>query len=232
MLQSVPQVKRTVKKVDDQSLIGKTFNLLRVLQKVPKVAGSKTYFECLCQCGIICVIKKHSILYGNTKSCGCLQRESRSDPIRSRNKITHGMTRSDEYDIWAHMKDRCFNKNHKHYDSYGGRGITICPEWVNDFAAFVAFVGPRPSKGHSIDRINNDGNYEPGNVRWATQIEQNRNRRHNIILTVDGVDKLLVEWAEIKGIPRSTIQGRLAKGWTHSDAVNKPSQIGKRRSYC
>ncbi len=95
-------------------------------------------------------------------------------------RLSHGMVRSPEYSSWCAMKARCLNPNTTRFEQWGGRGIKICPQWVNSFENFYADVGPRPTPKHSIDRIDNDGNYEPGNVRWATPKEQNNNKRTNL----------------------------------------------------
>ena len=121
-----------------------------------------------CDCGSLAVVEAHAVACGLSKSCGCLQRES---------VTTHGASYSPEYHTWLSIIARCFNKNATRYSDWGGRGITMCDEWRESFEMFFAHVGPRPSSSHSIDRIDNDGNYEPGNVRWATPAQQASNRR-------------------------------------------------------
>jgi hypothetical protein len=117
-----------------------------------------------------------------------------------------------EYDAWHAMKQRCFNPRHKQYDHYGGRGITVCEEWW-DFEAFFRAMGPKPSPSHSIDRINNNDGYRPGNCRWATQHEQNLNTRQNRYLTYNGKTQTLDAWCTELGIKRGTIDSRLCMGY-------------------
>lgn len=113
-----------------------------------------------------------------------------------------------EYESWKGMKQRCKNRNSKSYHNYGGRGISVCREWEESFENFFLDMGPKPSTNHSLDRINNDGNYEPKNCRWATLQEQNRNSRHNLIINYRGRQKCATEWAEILGLSLQTIIGR------------------------
>lgn len=125
------------------------------------------------------------------------------------------------YRVWAAAKGRCISKTHKQYPDYGGRGITMCESWKNDFDAFHMWMGDKPP-GKSLDRIDNNGNYEPGNCRWATGKEQCRNQRRNRLLTINGVTKCLADWAEETGINPTSLSGRLRKGWEVGEAVYGP----------
>lgn len=119
------------------------------------------------------------------------------------------------------MRRRCTKRQRPEWQHYGRRGIRVCNEWMNDFPAFFAHVGPRPSLEHSIDRIDNDRGYEPGNVRWATPKEQGRNKRVNRLVTHDGETLTVPEWSERTGVGRSTIRERLKHGWSVSNALTK-----------
>jgi hypothetical protein len=133
---------------------------------------SRVWWLCQCDCGTEREVAGQALVQGITRSCGCLLKEARHE-----NGKTHGLSHRPEFRIWATMIARCTNPKNDHWKDYGGRGITVCSVWRKDFAVFFANVGPRPSNHHSIDRINNDGNYEPGNVRWATPKEQRSNQR-------------------------------------------------------
>lgn len=137
-------------------------------------------------------------------------------------KTTHGHSNppSPEYRSWLSMRERCNRKADTHYKNYGGRGITICKRW-HSFANFLADMGERPD-GMTLDRIDNDGNYERKNCRWATQIEQSRNRRTNIFLELHGRSQILKDWSIELGISSQTIHQRLKRGWTVEDALTKP----------
>lgn len=124
-----------------------------------------------CDCGTERSVSGYTIRSGRSRSCGCLQRELAAERGR-----THGLTGSPEYVSWSSMKARCLNPKNDNYSRYGGRGITVCNEWRDSFEAFLAAVGPKPSPHHTLDRIDVDGNYEPGNVRWATPAEQRANQ--------------------------------------------------------
>jgi hypothetical protein len=136
---------------------------------------------------------------------------------REPNNKTHGRTKSKAYRCWDSMKQRCLNQKDNAYQSYGGRGIKVCDTWMQ-FEAFYQDMGD-PPKGMTIDRIDNNGDYEPGNCRWATKVEQSRNKRSNVWLTVDGETKLLTDWAEISKTSRGVIRKRMKKGWTDKESV-------------
>lgn len=130
----------------------------------------------------------------------------------AKNNYKHGMSRTREYRLWIAMKVRCYNRNCPEFHMYGGRGIAMCDEWRDDFSAFLRDVGPRPGRGYSVDRIDNDGNYEPGNVRWATMRQQSNNTRRNVILTYDGKTLTLAQWARYLGINIETVKQRYHTG--------------------
>ena len=138
-------------------------------------------------------------------------------------KYLKGETDSAEYRCWAQMKNRCLDVNDNRYHLYGGRGITVCKEWVDSYVAFLSYVGRKPSPKHVLDRYpNNDGNYEPGNVRWATYSENGRNTRQNVLLTLNGVTLCVVEWSERTSLPQSTIRDRVNRGWSVERALTTP----------
>ena len=141
-----------------------------------------------------------------------------------------GLGQTREYFVWRKMVCRCHDERDPRFAYYGARGIAVCERWRNDLAAFLADVGQRPSPKHSLDRIDNDRGYEPGNVRWATQREQMRNTRKNRLLTVRGETRSLAEWAERFGIRSGAILYRLSRGWSHEAAVCTPlAATGLRR---
>lgn len=140
-----------------------------------------------------------------------------------------------EYTAWQRMRGRCSNPNSKDYFYYGQRGIGVCPEWDTVFGGFEAFlehIGPRPSDLHTVDRIDTDGNYQPGNVRWATRAEQSRNRRpftvdgtrnpRARVIEVEGVRRTIAGWARALGVDRGVVRGRLKRGWEPARAVTEP----------
>ena len=160
------------------AMVGHKYGRLTVLKRTGRSADDRPLWLCLCDCGKRKVVNQDFLRSGSTRSCGCLHR------IAGDNKITHGessnyngkeMTK--EYRAWQSMKSRCLNLNAANYIYYGARGIVVCKRWLNSFENFLADVGRAPGSEFSIDRINNDGNYTPCNVRWATAYDQIHNRR-------------------------------------------------------
>lgn len=157
------------------------YGRLRVVEEAAR-AGSQRVWKCVCDCGAEKLVRQCHLRSGAIQSCGCLSRE-----VTSGMKLIHGQSTTDIYAIWCGIKHRCFNPKAKRYQDYGGRGITMCDRWRDSFEAFLADMGSRPSTDHSVDRINNDKGYEPGNCRWATTREQNRNSRQaRAIVRSDG----------------------------------------------
>lgn len=178
----------------------------------------QAYWICLCDCGKEVIVLGVSLRDGHTESCGCLHRSAMQGGTRT----THGLSDTSEYHIWASMKERCCNPSNAAYPHYGGRGITICDRWLNDFAVFYMDMGPRPSPKHSLDRIDNDGAYSPDNCRWATRTEQANNKRSNLTLTWNGETHTVSEWAKLIGLSRHIIVGRLRMGWTSERILSTP----------
>lgn len=162
------------------------------------------------------------VRYGIARFCSRL-----CSSIAQQSRIRHGEAAnrraSIEYSAWQEMRARCRNPSHAAYRHYGGRGITVCDAWRESFEAFLADMGRRPSPDHSLDRIDNDGNYEPGNVRWATRERQARNRRSSVLVTFRGVERSVPDWAEDLGISAQTLSHRLKAGWPLERALTTPS---------
>ena len=192
--------------------IGDVYGRLTVLREAPerRTPGSPntSVWECSCSCGKRCYPQGRSLKKGVTQSCGCLHKE-----IIKKCNNTHGLCETITYSCWAQMLSRCRNPKTAGYADYGGRGIKVCERW-HSFENFYADMGERPSKKHSIDRINNDGNYEPGNCRWATIYEQLDNRRSTIWVTYRGVKMPLRVFCDNYDLPYAATKGRLKDGWS------------------
>lgn len=212
---------------DESSYVGKKFGLLTVLSVASLQDSSGAYcWICKCDCSKICRVRKHSVKTGRVRSCGCLQRTTAAQLASEMGRANrkHGKTKSPEYIAWRQMRQRCLDKKNKAYPRYGGRGIKICDRW-SDFEMFLKDMGNRPTNRHTIDRINNDGNYCPENCRWATYTAQARNKNNTILLTYDGLTKSLAEWAECKNLNYVTLWSRLhVSQWSLNKALETPLQ--------
>lgn len=182
----------------------KRFGRLVALTTVTR--ANRRVWACRCDCGTEITVPYNQLASGNTKSCGCLSRDSASGRL-----TTHGLSDTPEYGVWKSMRNRCQNKNVAAYKNYGGRGISVCPRWES-FECFIQDMGRRPSPKHTLDRIDNNGPYELANCRWTSYLVQARNQRRSQFLTAFGQTKLIVIWAEEIGIPYKTLWKRLKDG--------------------
>lgn len=195
-----------------RDIVGQRFGRLRVTKRLP---GSIAL--CVCDCGTVTKVGVGHL--DKAKSCGCYRAEVRTK---------HGMVKRSEYGIWEHIVQRCTNPKDRSYANYGGRGISMHSEWRESFAAFFRDVGPRPSPQHTIDRIDNDGNYEPGNVRWVPKGAQLANTRATHYVTYQGKTMPIFKWAAELGISVNTVRTRLHRGWTPEQALSLSPQKGKK----
>lgn len=210
-----------------KDITGKRFGRLLALGPVGVIkfpsGANHVRWLCRCDCGNEKVISIAKLSTNYTKSCGCFRREI---GIGNKRGATHDMARSPEYRAWRSMKKRCLVPTTKTYRLYGGRGIKVCLEWQESFEAFFAYVGKRPSRKHSLDRFpDNNGNYEPGNVRWATATEQGRNRRTNHIVTAFGRTAPLADFFKdgSLGLDYGRALQRLKYGWGAELAIGQES---------
>lgn len=194
-------------------MIGKRFGRLIVVAYLGKRKCAPIY-SCLCDCGSTHVALKSNLIRGDVRSCGCLHH----DVLVARN-VTHKMSHTVEYRVWTGIMSRCYNPNRKSFANYGGRGISVCSQW-HKFENFIVDIGLRTGPDYSIDRIDNNGHYEPGNVRWATKKQQCRNRTSNKLVTAWGHTKTLAEWADFSNVSYDTIKRRLVYGWLPEAAIS------------
>ena len=204
----MPQVK---------DMTGKEFDRLTVLELAGRDKHRRALWKCRCKCGNVIFADGGSLRSRNTRSCGCLH----IDTITTHGESRVGQ-RTAEYSIWRNIISRCTKPENKDWDNYGGRGIKLCDRWMI-YENFLADVGRRPSRKHTLDRRDNDGNYEPKNVRWATHTEQMRNSRRNRIIELDGVRKCAIEWAEEFDIHPATLHSRLRIGMSVKQALTTPT---------
>ena len=194
-----------------ENLVGMKFGKLTVIGFCYMGSKGHSYWLCQCECGNYKVVRGSHLKSGNVKTCGCIAPRK-----------THGMSKTRIYNIWSKMLQRCYLKSNHAYSRYGGRGIIVCKEW-HKFEPFYDWSIKHGYSGSlSIDRINNDGNYEPSNCRWATPKQQANNTRKNRLITFDGRTKTMIQWAREKGIKQSTLSMRINKyGWSVEKALGK-----------
>ena len=209
-----------------EEMIGKQYGNWTVLEYSHSVDNSKFrkdrnafvkdkrhFMLAQCTCGTIRKVRKDGLTSGSTKSCGCLNKRS----------TTHGKSNTRIYRSYKSMKERCYNDRSEIYKYYGERGIRICDEWLNDFQTFYNWsISNGYTDELTIDRIDNDGNYEPSNCRWVDMKAQSRNKRNNVYVTYNNQTKILADWAKEKGMSRGILSARLIKGWTFEEAINTP----------
>lgn len=195
-------------------MVARKFGRLVVIAAGP-LRGRRRTWRCRCACGRTCTVREDNLKSGNSKSCGCQKRKG--------NRRTHGLTGTSIHGIWLHMLDRCNNPRNRDYLRYGDRGISVCSRWQgkNGFANFFADMGDRPIS-KTLDRRDNDGDYSPGNCRWATKITQSQNRRTSRYLKFGGKNLCLSEWSRRTGVGASTLRLRLAAGWSVRQALTMP----------
>lgn len=200
--------------------VGQKFNRWEILSKSEQryPDGTRCFYLGKCDCGTIKLVRISDVKSGKSKSCGCLERE-----LHLKRVLKHGESigeKTVEYETWQRLRNRCWNETSADYKDYGARGITVCEEWTNDYLRFLSDMGRRP-EGTSLDRIDNNRGYEPGNCRWATPGIQRRNQRRVQLFTLDGKSLCLTDWAKIAGTTREVLRTRLELGWDLQRAITQ-----------
>lgn len=204
-----------------QDYSGRQFGRLTVIKRLPNV-GAAIIWECRCDCGRLAAVRAGNLRSGNSTSCGCV-RNKKTAERSTKHGHSRAHKRTPEYIAWKGMIARCHSSpSRRDWERYGGRGISVCDVWRTSFQEFYDHIGPRPSPKHSVDRIDNNLGYQPGNVRWATATSQARNTRRNRRYPVSRGLSCLAELAERAGINYSTAKDRLRRGWAPSDVVSTP----------
>lgn len=199
--------------------IGDRFGYLIVLSKYSKDKYSHIRYLCKCECGNETIVLKSQLTSGKTKSCGCYQRKRAAEA-----QFKHGMCHTKIYYVWKEMLQRCNNQNNLSFINYGDRGIEVCDKWKNN-DGFINFYNWAMNNGYrdglEIDRINNDGNYNPDNCRWASRFIQANNKRNNIVIKYKGNKMTVSEWSRVLGIDEKKIRQRIRKlGWSGEKAIS------------
>lgn len=189
--------------------ISAKFGMLTVVERVANDRFGRSQWLCRCDCGREHVAAFFRMKSGHTKSCGC---------IRGLVSRRHGAKGTPTHNTWCAMKQRCIDPRHAQFAYYGGRGVSVCDRWAKSFEAFLADMGERP-EGMTIERNDPNGNYEPGNCRWATEADQARNRRSTILVTRNGVTKCVKDWCDELGMNVDKVYGRIRRGAAPEEAL-------------
>jgi hypothetical protein len=200
------------------NMIGKRVGRLTVVSRAENSPSGKVRWNCLCDCGGKTTTAGTNLRCRDTASCGCFSIE-----MSIFRGTTHGASDTGEYVVWSGMKVRCLNPDNDQYFRYGGRGITICERWMK-FENFYADMGPRPSSKHTIERVDNDGDYEPSNCIWATRTEQSNNRSNTVFVTYRGTRMAFMDAVRLSGNPSfhlRTVKRRLVRGMSMSQALGE-----------
>lgn len=204
-----------------KDLVGQQFGRLTVVEFAGINKKRNALWLCKCECGGTKTVTSYELTHSLIKSCGCLSKENLS--ILHTNNLIHGLANSRTFKIWVGMKQRCLNPNNSSYFKYGGRGITVAPRWINSFENFLEDMKEAPA-GCSIERIDNNGDYEPGNCKWSNPKEQARNRRSSYLITYQGRTQSLAAWAEELDIKYVTLRARLEVfKWTVEQSFTTPT---------
>jgi hypothetical protein len=201
---------------------GKHYGRLTVTGEAARNRHGHILWRCVCACGNSLEVEGCRLTSGRTRSCGCLRVDS-----KALTRLTHGESKrgkwSPEYRAWVNMKTRCFNPNNHAYHNYGARGITLDDRWLT-FNNFLADMGRKPSPELTLERVDNAGNYAPGNCVWATYTDQCNNTRHNVFFEFAGHRLTLPQWARKLGVPLGTLRTRLNRGWSVERTLNKENK--------
>jgi hypothetical protein len=188
------------------NLVGQRFGRLTVIVRVENGACNRTRWLCRCDCGSEVIVFGCGLKSGNTKSCGCYKHDRIIET-----KTTHGMKGTPLYGVWKDIKNRCYNANGKDYNLYGARGIRVCDRWLNSFENFYKDMKEGYYKGLTIERVNTNCDYEPDNCKWATNTEQQNNKRNNHLITYNGKTQTMKQWADELGIRYYVLKDRITK---------------------
>ncbi len=210
-----------------RNLVGERFGnlvavgLVEIRRRTSPTTGRltiRTVWLCQCDCGRQSRVTSTHLRTGHTLSCGCRQDEQKRKGFNR----SHGLRSTPEYRVWADMKQRCENPRRRDYARYGGRGIIVCPRWIEDFPAFLKDMGLRPSAVHTLERVDNEKGYHPDNCEWATYTTQANNKRNNRIIEAFGCQRTVAEWAREIGINARALRGRLDRGIAPEVALTAP----------
>ncbi len=200
-------------------LLHRRFGKLTVIEDAGTTTGShkRAKWVCQCDCGRTVTMLGQSLTAGLTVSCGCHKAQQLAERA-----TTHGQSTTPEYRTWIGMIVRCENPNHTKYHHYGGKGIRVCPKWRESFPAFLADLGHKPTKKHTLERRDGGKDYTPENCYWATRVQQNNNTTRNRLITWRGENHTLADWARIMRLPRTVVTNRLYHHWSIERALTKP----------